>query len=1389
MTFSIPISAAMREALKDQSKRYIKISIIHNGETVSLYPLKLSGNVSEEFQSWNVQLKNYGEYTEGLFADDLVTVSFSHDNSDWITMMTGYVSPEGMTRENGYVSDDFVSFDLVDRTKGKGTRRKPSSTVFAALKICDPSDVSNSILHRLGSLMGISSFDIGLIQDVKDIVVLGEQVVWSELKLLRDAYKASMYFDHLGRLRFHSPLEIGWTDPESEWAFVADPSRVLDNTSSRVVGKVRRTYNQVSCNRAKTTLNLFEKRSNRVIYRDTTNWNSDLSQCSIVIQPGETYPESGVLSLSYKDPDTGEEYSYATNVQTPSIGQSKSYDICYTGGRLSLVSFNGSSEATTQQPDASQIILKNTGSLSCEIIKFEVKGEPFLKLSENNIEELDSSVSDDVDYVDLSIDGKYATSVSQIDKVLARHVEEGKNRTRHFSFSTTFLPHIQREMRCTFVDVDGSETLCKITTYSHKQSGRTLDSMRTAVELDEVLSYTPTYNPKVVTKNPQPSVPIQGKPGDKMIIQFALGDSSAPFDTGWTLGQDEWEIGQDDWVVGQDTWVDNPPTPGEGQYVWQRVGYYNPSTETWPSDWKITRSTGLKGDQGPQGLQGLQGPQGDQGIQGPVGEDGLTAYNHIAYADDVLGSGFSQDPTGKPYIGFYADHTATDSTNPADYAWSLIKGADGEQGIPGPSGEDGLTAYFHTAWSNSADGAVDFSTTVSAGKTYIGTYSDNTQADSTDPADYAWVLIKGATGDPARAITLYADSNVISLTSRGVLKTQQIELTCAPSNLPIESAVWTATDAGSLSEIEIAPGVYDQYKRILDCSLVSGDSTLITVVITYGGNTYTAYVGLSKVKDGLPAPQNFHGVASVPSKTALDEPLVKGDYFLWSASNAPAGATVDPVIAYPALIKGEIYEYNGTSWVKSSNGDLVMTMFDSIADLPDDVDSSVMGLAVIKKLVAVKGWIDELFSNYIEIKQAIYAGYSKEGEPPSSGKGFYFDKDGALRAVSAELVNAVLSGMFTSQEFSTQKSNSSIINISKSFSFTHYILMNFAGHVRSEIAPLLTNEGPVGDFTEAYTINTSGLFLNSSYSQIKYYTDYTEGSKTIRFWYYTLSGGVLALYYTGSAPSVSGIQSIPSYAASSYRSTINYTGHTYDSNDEISFLIMPSSDFPTVPSGSFEFTGTISYSADRYGNPAGSITSSSQPYKKIAKIPGAIVVQDADGQTLKSFQLDTYVSYTSSFNIAIQGSIPGIKVMNAVPASDSTYSIGTNEIRFAHGYFDDLHSPKHEGYPMYTCRAWGAFNGVGGISYLTSKNVSYVERLGIGQYKVVFSTEIPRSGNGIVEYSIVACGAGDSQYGVGDDRGYHAYGYNGTTCYINTSDSNASNSYKDVYKISFAVFA
>ncbi|MBP3951122.1 phage tail spike protein [Bacillus suaedae] len=171
-----------------------------------------------------------------------------------------------------------------------------------------------------------------------------------------------------------------------------------------------------------------------------------------------------------------------------------------------------------------------------------------------------------------------------------------------------------------------------------------------------------------------------------------------------------------------------------------------------PSDYVWALFQGPKGDrgeQGPQGLQGIQGPEGDQGIQGPKGADGLHSYTHIAYATNSAGtSGFSvSDSVGKTHIGMYVDNSQNDSTNPSDYNWTLIKGADGAQGIQGPAGTDGRTPYFHTAWATNSTGTSGFSTTVSSGKTHIGTYTDFNSADSTDPTKYAWVLIKGEKGD------------------------------------------------------------------------------------------------------------------------------------------------------------------------------------------------------------------------------------------------------------------------------------------------------------------------------------------------------------------------------------------------------------------------------------------------------------------------------------------------------------------------------------------------------------------------------------------------------------------------------------------------------------------
>ena len=198
-------------------------------------------------------------------------------------------------------------------------------------------------------------------------------------------------------------------------------------------------------------------------------------------------------------------------------------------------------------------------------------------------------------------------------------------------------------------------------------------------------------------------------------------------------------------------WSETAPTPKEGFWIWTKTRIHYTTGEH--IETQPICVTGNKGDRGERGLQGLQGKDGANGLPGRDGVDGKTSYTHIAYADTATGGGFSQSPTGKAYIGMYVDFVQADSSDPKKYAWSLIKGADGKNGlngkdgVPGKPGADGRTPYLHIAYANSQDGKQGFSVSVSEGKSYIGTYTDYTQADSTDPTKYSWSRIKGEKGD------------------------------------------------------------------------------------------------------------------------------------------------------------------------------------------------------------------------------------------------------------------------------------------------------------------------------------------------------------------------------------------------------------------------------------------------------------------------------------------------------------------------------------------------------------------------------------------------------------------------------------------------------------------
>lgn len=182
-------------------------------------------------------------------------------------------------------------------------------------------------------------------------------------------------------------------------------------------------------------------------------------------------------------------------------------------------------------------------------------------------------------------------------------------------------------------------------------------------------------------------------------------------------------------------------------------------------------------------FQGDNGEDGADGIPGKNGENGETSYVHFAYATSADGkTGFSTtDTVGKTYMGQYADFEKADSEDPTKYRWSKfqgpqgpqgeqgsqglqgLQGEKGEQGIPGPTGETGATgatgpqgpagkdgtngkiSYFHIKYSPVENPTSSQMSEIP--NTYIGTYVDYTEPDSTDPSKYTWYRFKGLQGE------------------------------------------------------------------------------------------------------------------------------------------------------------------------------------------------------------------------------------------------------------------------------------------------------------------------------------------------------------------------------------------------------------------------------------------------------------------------------------------------------------------------------------------------------------------------------------------------------------------------------------------------------------------
>lgn len=185
---------------------------------------------------------------------------------------------------------------------------------------------------------------------------------------------------------------------------------------------------------------------------------------------------------------------------------------------------------------------------------------------------------------------------------------------------------------------------------------------------------------------------------------------------------------------------------------------------------------------------------------------------------------------------------------------------DGINGTPGEAGKDGKTSYFHVKYSN--DGGKTF--TGNSGEDtgiYMGSYTDYTEADSTDVSKYTWVKVKGDKGDTgqkgqnAKNLSITPSSQYFKSTDGGK--------TFAPNAITIKPTIqgeisfgkWQYSIDGGVSFTDVVSGqkgltISNNVLTVSkDSSLYSDAVTMVTFRAVASDSSFYDTCSIAKIYD------------------------------------------------------------------------------------------------------------------------------------------------------------------------------------------------------------------------------------------------------------------------------------------------------------------------------------------------------------------------------------------------------------------------------------------------------------------------------------------------------------------------------------------------------------
>lgn len=286
---------------------------------------------------------------------------------------------------------------------------------------------------------------------------------------------------------------------------------------------------------------------------------------------------------------------------------------------------------------------------------------------------------------------------------------------------------------------------------------------------------------------------------------------------------------------------------------------------------------------------------------GEPGPPGTSSFLHVRYSNNANGNPMSTTPNS--YIGIAVTTSATAPTSYASYAWALLAGRDGSDGVPGTS------SYIHIRYSANANGNPMSATP----NIYIGIAVTTSETVPASYSAYTWGRLQGESGPPGTSSFLHvrysanANGNPMVTTPNTYIGTAVTDTATAPTS-------YTAYTWMRLAGLDGTNGVdgTSQFIHIRYSANASGNpmstspnkyigiaiTTSITAPTGYASYTWTQFQGdkgdpgsAGTAGPGIVYRGAFSsGTTYYNNDLRRDVVLYSSTYYIYKGTNAASGA-------------------------------------------------------------------------------------------------------------------------------------------------------------------------------------------------------------------------------------------------------------------------------------------------------------------------------------------------------------------------------------------------------------------------------------------------------------------------------------------------------------------